>query len=69
MPNVFRYMEESGDIKEEELYRSFNMGVGMVVVVPESEKDEVLRFINEETDDKAWAIGVIEPGEGVVQLR
>lgn len=69
MPDVFRYMEESGDIKEEELYRSFNMGVGMVVVVPESEKDEVLRFINEETDDKAWAIGVIEPGEGVVQLR
>ncbi|MDY6045232.1 MAG: phosphoribosylformylglycinamidine cyclo-ligase [Peptoniphilus sp.] len=69
MPDVFRYIESEGVIDEEELYRSFNMGVGMVLIVPADEADDVMAFIAEETDDEASVIGSIEPGTGVVQFK
>lgn len=69
LPDVFRYIEKSGAIEEEELYRSFNMGVGMVLIVPAEEVPELLRYIREETDDAASVIGAIEAGEGIVSFR
>ena len=65
-PQIIKEIELLNLVKEEELYRTFNMGVGMVVIVDENIADEVVDYINSKTDDKASIIGGIVEGEGVV---
>ena len=65
---LFRFIENTGAVEEAELYRSFNMGIGMVLIVSADEADAVLRCVREETDDIAYAIGEIQPGSGIVRL-
>lgn len=60
VPKVFQVLQEAGGISETEMFRTFNMGIGLVILCPESECDNVmirLRGLNE----KAFVIGEIEP--------
>lgn len=41
-PAIFPLMQKLGDIADEEMYRVFNMGIGYVIIVPETEVDKVL---------------------------
>ncbi len=44
-PNaIFTFLQERGNITAEEMYRTFNMGMGFAVVLPESEEQEALRI-------------------------
>jgi phosphoribosylformylglycinamidine cyclo-ligase len=57
-PSVFNWLQEQGNITTHEMYRTFNCGVGMVIVVP---KDKVAQSIDILTahGEKAWHIGEI----------
>jgi phosphoribosylaminoimidazole (AIR) synthetase len=46
------------------MYRVFNMGIGMVVIVDKTHVEKLLRLIPE----PAWEIGVLESGNGKVIL-
>ncbi len=35
---IFNYMQQIGDVSEEEMYRAFNMGIGLMLIVPKTEK-------------------------------
>lgn len=61
VPAVFRFIQERGDIPEDEMFRVFNMGIGMVAIVPAAEVDRALAAVAEE----AWVIGDIVEGKGV----
>lgn len=41
---IFRFLQELGDIEDAEMYRTFNMGMGFVAVVPESDAGEACRI-------------------------
>ncbi|MHC1610849.1 MAG: phosphoribosylformylglycinamidine cyclo-ligase [Candidatus Methanospirareceae archaeon] len=44
-PNeIFTFLQEEGNITDEEMYRTFNMGMGFAVVIPRSEEREALRI-------------------------
>ncbi|MEA2074391.1 MAG: phosphoribosylformylglycinamidine cyclo-ligase [Euryarchaeota archaeon] len=44
-PNeIFTFLQEMGNITDEEMYKTFNMGMGFAVVIPESEEHEALRI-------------------------
>lgn len=58
VPAVFKALQNAGDIAEDEMYRVFNMGVGMVVI---SESEIV--------DPELFPIGRVVPGDGTVILR
>ncbi|MGC8832515.1 MAG: phosphoribosylformylglycinamidine cyclo-ligase [Armatimonadota bacterium] len=45
-PPIFRLIQQAGSIAAGEMYAVFNMGVGFCVVVPESESDAALEFLN-----------------------
>lgn len=60
MPQVFRYVTSLELIEEAELYRSFNMGVGMVLVVPKEQADEVLQAVRAHEGHEGFLIGTIE---------
>lgn len=44
-PNdIFKFIQEKGNVSDEEMYKTFNMGMGFAVVIPESEEHEATRI-------------------------
>ena len=58
LPPVFDYMQKLGDFEDEEMFRTFNCGIGMVLVVSPEIVDEVLLRLNG-LGEKAFVIGDI----------
>jgi len=66
VPPIFRLISEAGNISPQDMFRTFNMGIGMVVVVPKEEAEEAVR-VAQDCGETAMVIGqVIESGQGVV---
>lgn len=64
IPEIFKKLMELG-VKEEEMYNTFNMGIGFVLCVEEDEVEEVLKELSKQ-EEKAFEIGYINAGgEGV----
>jgi phosphoribosylformylglycinamidine cyclo-ligase len=63
VPEVFTVLEEAGGIRHEEMFRAFNMGVGMVVICPPDSLAAVLDSAGR-AGVPAWTLGAVVPGEG-----
>ena len=61
VPPVFRYLQREGRVAEEEMLRTFNMGIGMVLVVPMHREAEVTRHLDA-VREKYHRIGEIVRG-------
>jgi len=59
VPALFRFIQEKGNVDRDEMYRVFNMGIGMMLVVPEKESGEILERL-EQMGEKAYLIGQID---------
>lgn len=57
-PAVFNWLQQAGNITQSEMVRTFNCGVGFVIVVSDDKKDETLAFLNAQ-GERAWQIGQI----------
>jgi phosphoribosylformylglycinamidine cyclo-ligase len=57
---VFEAIQRLGDVPEEELYRTFNMGVGFAAIVDEDDVDPAL-----EVWDEGFVWGRVDHGRGV----
>ncbi|WP_408955346.1 phosphoribosylformylglycinamidine cyclo-ligase [Natroniella sp. ANB-PHB2] len=64
---VFALMQELGEIEKKEMYRTFNMGIGMVLVVPEEEAEQVIDSA-QKLGEEAYLIGEVKSGEKEVQF-
>lgn len=64
VPNWCRVLQRAGGVEEEEMFRVFNMGVGMIAIVPGAETDAVVASLRDSGVD-AWVMGEVEAGEGV----
>ena len=53
---IFDYLQEHGAIRTDEMRRTFNCGVGMIVVVSADAVDETVRILND-AGERAWRIG------------
>ncbi|MCD7840362.1 MAG: phosphoribosylformylglycinamidine cyclo-ligase [Erysipelotrichaceae bacterium] len=67
VPPIFDMIAKNGQVEEHMMYNTFNMGIGMVIVVDSDDVDETLKAI-EETNDKGYVIGHIEKGNKGVEL-
>ncbi|HID11180.1 MAG TPA: phosphoribosylformylglycinamidine cyclo-ligase [Candidatus Latescibacteria bacterium] len=68
VPSVFRLIGEIGEVEEGEMFRTFNMGIGMAVVVGEGDVDRA-REVLEAEGERVWEIGRVVPGKGVQLVR
>ena len=66
-PPVFDFLARSGNIPERDMFNTFNMGVGMDVVVPKEQADRALAVLREQGED-AYIMGEIVSGEERVVL-
>lgn len=61
---VFRWIQDLGEVPEREMFRTFNMGVGMMAVIPEEDKEKALEILREE----GFVCGYIEKGRREVEI-
>lgn len=65
-PPIYSFLEKVSGLGIEELYNTFNMGIGMMIVVDPSEVDALIKGL-QEIDEKATVIGqIVEGNEGVI---
>ncbi len=60
---IFSLLQKEGNIPDRDMYNTFNMGVGMTVVVSKDEADKALQLL-----DNAYILGEIEEGDGGVVM-
>jgi phosphoribosylformylglycinamidine cyclo-ligase len=62
VPSIFQILQKNGKVDPQEMYQAFNMGIGMVVIVPEGHAHSAMSILG------AKRIGRIERGAGKVRL-
>ena len=70
-PEVFNWLQKSGNVETYEMYRTFNCGVGMIIALPQDQVDAALALLKAEGEN-AWLIGHIEQaaaGEKQVEIN
>ncbi len=67
IPNLFRQLEQAGQVDRAEMYRTFNMGVGMVVITDEAGADSV-QASAASAHIGNWRLGRIVRGAGQVRI-
>ena len=60
-PAVFNWLQETGNIEQQEMYRTFNCGVGLVLIVDAKHADAALAILAD-NGETAWKLGNIEHG-------
>ncbi|MFN2361102.1 MAG: phosphoribosylformylglycinamidine cyclo-ligase [Marinobacter sp.] len=62
LPPVFQWLKDAGGVTSEEMYRTFNCGVGMIVCVPANQRELAMDTLNA-LGEKVWQIGLIESAD------
>ncbi|MCK4262299.1 phosphoribosylformylglycinamidine cyclo-ligase [bacterium] len=65
---IFSLLQKEGEIPVEEMFKVFNMGIGMVVIVPENEIEGVKSELNE-MGETSYLIGEVDRGNREVEIR
>ncbi len=68
VPELFARLQSAGNVERDEMYRTFNMGVGMVVACDDADADLVMSSA-ESAGMKPWVIGALKSGSGNVILK
>ena len=66
-PAVFRLLQEKGGVSERDMFNTFNMGVGMVLIVSEKTAEAALTAL-QEAGEEAYVLGHVEEAEEKVVL-
>lgn len=59
IPNIFRWLQTQGNIANQEMHRTFNCGIGMVIVVPAQNAQLTIDTLHR-CGETAWQVGTIE---------
>jgi phosphoribosylformylglycinamidine cyclo-ligase len=68
LPNLFTQLQHAGGVARDEMFRAFNMGVGMVVVAGPADVETIVRAA-QSVDVGAWRLGRVIRGAGQVALN
>jgi phosphoribosylformylglycinamidine cyclo-ligase len=62
VPPIFRFVQKLGKVNQDEMYKTFNMGIGMVLVVEATDVNKVMNYLKKQKE-KAFLIGEIGRGK------
>ena len=65
IPPIFKLIAQKGNVPERDMFNTYNMGVGMCVIVPADEAQKALDILSENGED-AYIMGEVIDGEGVI---
>ncbi|MEM4257512.1 MAG: phosphoribosylformylglycinamidine cyclo-ligase, partial [Candidatus Diapherotrites archaeon] len=58
IPSIFRLIQEKGKISDNEMFRTFNMGVGLVLIVSKKDVPKTISFLSSK-GESAWVLGEV----------
>ena len=59
LPPVFQWLQKNGNVEINEMYRTFNCGVGMVLITSAEESENIIATLKQQ-NEHAWLLGTIE---------
>ena len=65
---IFDLIQKTGNIPTRDMYNTFNMGIGMAVIVPEKDCDKAIGILKEQGEE-AWIIGEVTSGNKEINLN
>jgi len=65
VPSIFDWLQQRGDVEDSEMYRTFNMGMGMIIVVENNDAEKSVSLLGE----YAQIIGSVKNGKGVMHIE
>jgi len=65
---IFKEIQKKGNIDNSEMFKTFNMGIGMTVILPRKEILKVKKYLQKKHKLKSWVIGEIIPGKKRVEI-
>ena len=68
VPELFRWLQELGNISTDEMYRVFNMGIGMTLIVGPYFAESIRRMLGD-LGIESWTIGHVQQGDGRVLVE
>ncbi len=68
VPKIFTFLQKTGPVEEEEMFRVFNMGIGFVLIVSEDFADSIAKKLTR-YGEQVYKIGRITTGTGKVILK
>ena len=63
---IFELIQTRGDIPEHDMYNTFNMGLGMVLAVPQDQTEQALTILHNAGETDAAVVGNVSPGDAGV---
>ncbi len=69
VPPIFTLLRSRGDIGITEMFRAFNMGIGLIAVCAAADRRELLRRLAQAGESDAAVIGTVTPGRRTVQYQ
>lgn len=64
---IFKWIQHEGNIDKKEMYRTFNMGIGLIIVVDKNDERETIKIL-EDLGEKPYIIGYLEKGQRSVNI-
>lgn len=65
VPPIFTMIQKIGHVEDREMHRTFNMGIGYVIIAAEKDANDILEVIRQQ-GEKGWIIGQVSNGSGEV---
>lgn len=68
VPAIFKLLQSTGNIPERDMYNTFNMGIGMALIVPAEDVEETLQILKQE-GETAYEIGEVIAGNKEININ
>lgn len=65
---IFKLLQKEGNVSEHDMMNTFNMGVGLIMLVGENEKDKAIEVL-ESMGEKPFVIGEVKQGTGSLIIK
>ena len=67
VPAIFKLIQERGGVPERDMYNTFNMGIGMAIIVSEEDSGKALGVL-EKSGEEAYLIGEVTKGDNEINI-
>lgn len=68
VPAIFKLIQKEGNIPLRDMYNTFNMGIGMAIIVPKEEQEKALEILKE-AGETAYVIGEVVEGNKEININ
>jgi len=62
---IFKFLQKYGNIEDREMYQTFNMGMGLVLIVSKKDTNKSINILKKNTKSEVRIVGKIKKGKGV----